>query len=141
MDVQFRDQGDPRPTYGGSDEALSAARDAMALRQRQAWAALEEQARPNREQMADIESALDDMNAELRLLAEDFVARIRDGEPSRRDAMLFAADTLDVLLEADERLFSALDEDQRAALQEETLDPMSYVDPGLLDVFLELEGP
>lgn len=121
-----------------SEQTLSLARDAMAMRQRQALAALEEGARPDEAQLEHIETAIADMNAELRYLTEGFVQQVRDGEPSRRDAMVFAADTLDVIIEADDRLFEALDEDQRAAVDAEALDPMSYVDPGLVDLFAEL---
>ena len=53
--------------------------------------------------------------------------------------MVFASDTLDVLLRADEAIWGSLSEDQRAAADEEAIDPMSHIDPELLDIFMELE--
>ena len=73
-------------------------------------------------------------------IAEAFAERVRaEAQPSRREAMEFAADTLDVLLTAEDRIVDSLDDDQLGALDEGTHDPFSWVDPGLLDVFTGLE--
>ena len=47
--------------------------------------------------------------------------------------------TLDVILEADDRIYGALDEDQRAAVDEQAIDPLSHLDESLLDIFMELD--
>ena len=103
-------------------------------------AALDEQADLSDEQWDEIDDALDVMNDELRGLAEEFAGSIQDGqEPSRREAMLYAADTLDVLLSADDAIYGSLSDEQRANVEDEAIDPMAHIDPGLLDVFMELD--
>lgn len=122
------------------EQGLKMAKDAMALRRTQARAALGEQVDPSDAQWDTIDAAVDKMNADLDALARGFVSTLTEGqEPSRRDAMIFAADTLDVLLEADDAIWGSLSEDQRAAAEDEAIDPMAYIDPELLDVFLELD--
>ena len=122
------------------EEGIQMAKDAMSLRQTQARAALDEQAAPSDGQWDAIDAAIDDMNADLAAISQDFVDQVGDGgEPSRREALLFASETLDVILDADDRIYGALDADQRAGVDEEAIDPLSHIDPGLLDVFLELE--
>ncbi len=133
-------EGEEPPSPEDVREGLQMAKDAMAMRQAQARAALDEQARPTEEQWREIDAAIDRMNDDLKALADDFVAGFADGrEPTRRDAMIFAADTLDVLIEADDAIWGTLSEDQRAAVDEEAIDPLSHVDPELLDAFLELD--
>ena len=44
-----------------------------------------------------------------------------------------------MLLEADDRIYGALDDDQRASVEDEAIDPMAHIDPGLLDIFMELD--
>ncbi len=122
------------------DEALTLARDAIALRKAQARASLEDGARPSEQQWASIDDAINNMNDDLTALAEGFVADIGEGqEPSRREAMIFAADTLDVILEADDAIYGTLDADQRASVDEQAIDPLSHLDEGLMDIFMELD--
>ena len=128
------------PTPENMEEGLQMAKDAMAMRQAQAEAALQDQIEPTEEQWEVIDGAIDQMNDDLKALADGFVGTIQDGqEPSRREAMIFAADTLDVLLSADDTIYGSLTDDQRANVDEEAIDPMSHIDPELLDVFMELE--
>jgi hypothetical protein len=122
------------------EQGMQMAKDAMSLRQAQARAALDEQAQPSDEQWDAIDDAMNNMNADLNDLAQEFVDTLVDGEePSRRDAMIFAADTLDVILEADDSIFGALDSDQRSAVEDEAIDPLAHIDPELLNIFLELD--
>ena len=122
------------------EQALTLAKDAISLRRAQALAALEDGARPSDDQWKSIDGAINDMNDDLTALVEGFVADIGEGqEPDRREAMIFAADTLDVLLEADDRIYGALDEDQREAVDEQAIDPLSHLDEGLIDLFMELD--
>ncbi len=121
------------------DKELDAARAALALRKSQARAALIEDADPSDEQLADIDTAVDDMNASLEVLAEDLVAMFEEGgEPGRRDAMVFAAEALDTMIAAEDRIWDALDADQRDAVDDGAVDPFSYVDEGIVDVLAEL---
>ncbi|MFT4624672.1 MAG: hypothetical protein ACI8PZ_003331 [Myxococcota bacterium] len=140
-----RDDEDP-PQEIGFDEAgladggTDAMREVMELRRRQVRAALLEDAAPDDVQLAEIDAAVGDMNDELYAIAEDLAAQVRQGvRPSRRETMEFAADTLDVLLTAEDRMLNSLDDDQLDALDEGAHDPLAWVDPGLVDVFLELD--
>lgn len=122
---------------GSSREAM---REALALRQQLARAALLEDAQPSEEQLQEIDATFAEMNADLHALASDFVSRFEQGaEPTRRDMMLFAADSLDVLIDTEDRLGAALTEEQVADLSEESLDPLSYVDPSLVDLLGEID--
>jgi hypothetical protein len=128
-----------------TDEAepprIEGARTALAARRAQARAALIEDADPTADQLADVDSAVDDMNAQLDSLARDLVDRVQagGGELSRREQMQFAADGLDVMLTAQTSIEDALDDDQRAAVDEEAIDPFSYIDPALMDLIEQLD--
>jgi hypothetical protein len=121
-------------------ENLDMMKEALALRRSQALAALREQAGASDEQMERVDGIVDDMNASLRALAEEFVQTVQDGqEPSRRDLMLFASDTLGVLIDAEDALYGALPPEQREGLEDQVLDPTSYVDSSVVDVLAELD--
>ncbi len=123
-------------------ENLDLAREAMNLRYEQARAALIEDANPSDEQLEQIDASVARMNDELIGLANDLVDQMNlDGEPNRRDTMLYAAETLDVVLSAEDDLRGILDADQVANLQDESLDPLSYVDPAIIDVLQQLDSP
>lgn len=128
------------PVVDGSfDENADRMKEAMELRRTQAIAALREQAEASDAQMAAVDAIVSDMNADLHALAEDFVATASEGEPSRRDLMVFASDTLEVFIGTEDALYEALPEDQREQVSEEALDPMSYVDGGIVDVLSGLD--
>lgn len=133
--------GDDAAGSAGDDlENIEMLKDALALRRSQAMAALREQARATDEQMDTVDSIVDDMNADLKALAEEFVETVKDGqEPSRRDLMTFAADTLDVLIETEDALYGALPPEQREQLTDEVLDPTSYVDSSVVDILSTLD--
>lgn len=119
---------------------LDLAREALEIRYAQAREALLQDADPTPEQVQAIDDAMGRMNDDLLTLAHELTDTVNSGEePTRRDTMAFAAETLDVLLQAEDDLRGALSEDQIGALQDESLDPMSYVDPALIDVFSELD--
>ena len=122
-------------------ESIEAMRDAMNLRANQAREALIQDADPDEDQLAEIDLAFADMNANLKELATGFVATYQasGAEPSRRDMMAFAADSLDVLIDSEDAITATLTPDQIAALSEESLDPLSYVDGSLVDVLSELD--
>ncbi|MEZ4317107.1 MAG: hypothetical protein R3F61_06375 [Myxococcota bacterium] len=122
------------------EQGLDMAREAMELRYAQARAALIEDANPSEEQLDRIDGSMRRMNDSLMGLATDLVDQMAgQEEPSRRDTMLYAAETLDVVLSAEDELRSILSEDQVSALQDESLDPLSYVDPAIVDVLAQLD--
>jgi hypothetical protein len=132
------EDGGPQPE--DMEQGMEMMRDAMSLRQTQARAALDEEASPSDEQWDAIDGAIQDMNADLQDLAGELVDTLGSGqEPTRREAMLFAADTLDVMLEADERLYESLTPDQRENMAEDVIDPFAHIDPGVVDIFMELD--
>jgi len=129
----------PEPDFA-PEEGIEVMKEALELRRVQARAALLEDADPDDAQLGEFDAAIADMNVALREIAEDVVARVQDyGEPTRHEMMVFAADTLDVLIEAEERMVSTLDEEQLEQVEDASVDPFSYVDPALLDLFAELD--
>jgi len=122
------------------EEGIDMMRDAMQLRKTQARAALDEAVGPSDEQWNEIDNAIAEMNGDLKMLAEEFVDTIGAGEePSRREAMLFAADTLEVMLEADDRLYDSLTPEQIDDMDAEAIDPFAHIDPDIVDIFMELD--
>jgi hypothetical protein len=122
------------------EEGIVVMKEALELRRVQARAALMEDADPDDGQLDEFDAAITDMNTALREIAEDVVDRVQEyGEPTRHEMMVFAADTLDVLIEAEERMVGTLDEDQMEQVDDASVDPFSYVDPELLDLFAELD--
>ena len=122
------------------EEAMEMAREAMDIRKAQAWAALEDQAGLDEDQMLTFQDAIDRMNEDLMRSAEDLVATVTSGEePTRREALMFADNVLSSIIETDDALYEILDADQRSAVEEEVLDPLAYVEPDLVDKLMELE--
>ncbi|MCA9489524.1 MAG: hypothetical protein KC621_06360 [Myxococcales bacterium] len=135
IDIDGEDGSEPQTP----EEAVAMAREAMELRRTQARAALAE-AGVSDEQLSSIDEAMDRMNQDLSALTETFVATVQEGgEPDRREMMMFAADTLDVLLEGEDALYGVLDEEQRADIDDAALDPFSYIDGGVVDALMQLE--
>lgn len=126
----------------GEPQDLGAVREALELRRTQARAALVEDAGADDAQLAEIDAAVAAMNKDLLALGNEFVERYGDGsEPTRHDAMSFAADALDVMLEADEAISGALDPEQLEAVEDEAVDPFSYIDPALIDLLEQVDRP
>lgn len=123
---------------GDADE-MDAARAALDMRSAQARAALFEDADLDDDQVDAFENAVADMNDELMSLADELVTTIeRDGDLTRRDAMSFAADALDTMIVAEDRIVDTLDDDQLASAEDGSLDPFSYVDSDVIDVLERL---
>lgn len=126
---------------GGSAEQIEAAKEMLALRSHQARAALIEDADPSADQLKLIDQTLADMNQALLASARDFADRsLAEGTMSRRDVMSFGADSLSLLVDAEDRLLGALTPDQRAAVRDEATDPTSFVDPQIVSIFEEIQG-
>ena len=126
---------DDAPVYGGDDiDELDAARTALDMRRAQARAALLEQADPDPEQIEDVDVAVDEMNESLMSLVDEISDIVEAGEePSRLDAMSFAADALDIMIETEERMLDAFDDEQLDALEDDALNPFFHVDSTILD--------
>jgi hypothetical protein len=143
--VQVKVGGPPAAAEPPEDPAvaLAAAKEALELRRAQARAALVEQTDIDDAQLAQIDAAAATMNDELMSLTEDFAEDVRtNGPPSRRDAMVYANEALNTLITAEDQMNGALTEDQRGMVDDETLDPTSYLDPALIERLqqLKLEG-
>ncbi|MEE2750586.1 MAG: hypothetical protein VX519_04090 [Myxococcota bacterium] len=125
------------------EELIRALQAAVELRRNQARAALVEDADPSDAQLDEFDVAVADMNESLQGLAQDLVDMLEEGEtPGRRDAMVFAAEALDTMIDAEDRIWDSLDEGQRESVDEASIDPFSYVDQHLLGVLAELgESP
>ncbi|MEZ4240997.1 MAG: hypothetical protein R3F59_33530 [Myxococcota bacterium] len=126
---------DERPPDGPDTEKI---KDALQIRRAQALAALRERAGASDEQMDDVEAIVDRMNADLGAVAENWAAAMGEGDLSRREMMLMASDTLDVLIDTEDALYGTFGPDQRAALSDDVLDPTAYVDGSVVDRFDEL---
>ena len=121
-------------------EKLDAARTALDLRRAQTRAALVEQLDPSIEQLESLDGAYDSMNEVLVGLSEEIAAIVNDGEvPQRRDAMAFAADALDAMLESEDAARGLLDQEQLAEMADDLLDPFKWVDPEILDSLTAIE--
>jgi hypothetical protein len=135
------DEAPPEPEEEEPDDVdaddLAEGRTILAARRAQARAALIEDADPTDEQLDAFDAAVADMNADLRALGEDLLARVREhGEPSRSELYRLAADGLDVVLVAEARILEAFGD---ADVDPDALDPLSHLDPSLVDVLVELD--
>jgi len=112
---------------------------AIAMRRAQARAALIEDVDPTDEQLAALDDAMETMSGELNVLAQDFVKHYQEkGEPSRRDMLVFAAEAMDVLIDAEDQMASILTEEQREMASPEAIDPLSWLDPSIAGTLSQL---
>ncbi len=119
-------------------EAMVAAMDARAA---QARAALLEQGELDDEQIAAIDEALERMNAKLKKQVDAFAQSVEaGGEPDRRELMEFAAEALDAVIEADDAMVAHIPESVRDSMDDEALDPMSFISGETLSAIATLEG-
>ncbi len=143
-----QDTGDPIEESEEGDEGLSpdeqmdAMRTAMEIRRKAARNALIDEAGLDDDQLEQFDGVVDHMNDQLEDVSRTFMDRLDETgmEPSRRDMMVFAADTLDVLLEADDGFGDSMDAEQMQAASEEAVDPLQYIDPALVDLLKELDN-
>jgi hypothetical protein len=136
------DTDDAKPDVHPDTDApanFSKMREAMAVRLAGAKAALAEDADPSADQQADIDDLFANMNDDLGKIAKDFAALAKQRDPTRRDMERFASDTLDILITTEDRFDEILTPEQKAALADESKDPLSYVDPGLVDILKDVD--
>lgn len=123
-----------------SDAELELARTALDLRRAQSRAALVQDTDASDDQLAEIDEAYGAMNDVLVELSGELVDMIAEGQtPSRRDAMEFTADALDAMLAAEQTVEGVLDDDQRAEIGEESVNPFNYIDPAIVDSLRALD--
>lgn len=119
-------------------ESMVAALDARAA---QARAALMEQADLDDEQLDAIDDAMERMNEKLKRQVDAFAQSVEAGaEPDRRELMEFAAEALDAVIEADDAIVANIPGSVRAEMDEEALDPMSFISGETLAAIATLEG-
>jgi len=136
-EVVIAGEGDPR-----SDDRvdqLDALADTVAIRKAQARQALIEQVQPSEDQMQRIDLAVGRMNDILVEEAAILMEVARGGEPSRRDGLEFARNSIDALLEAEDAVFDTLSDEQLDRVDPEVLDPLGFVDPTVIETLAELE--
>jgi hypothetical protein len=115
--------------------------EALDARAAQARAALIEQADPDPEALAAIDAAVARMNEKLKGQVDAFAATVADGaEPDRRDLMEFGAEALDAVIEADDAFRDAIPEETRADIDDEAVDPFSYIDGSTVAALVQLES-
>lgn len=137
----------PVPRPAGMRDALAAdaaqlaqAKATLDLRRTQSRQAFIESAKLEEAQVKDFDEAMVKMNDGLREVAEQLADVLEAGEePSRHEMMVFAAEALDVFIETDSQLNDLLTDDQYNSVKEDALDPVNYIDPALLDIFMGLQ--
>lgn len=128
----------PPPSAGDTPDEV---KSVLQMRKSQARAALIQDAGLDDTQTTELDAAVAEMNDALMALTDDLVEDVREnGIPGRRDSMVYAAEALDVLIAAEDRMSAVLDDDQRADVDAKALDPTSFVDPALIDRLAELEA-
>lgn len=101
---------------------------ALDARRSQAMAALNEQADLSDEQSAAVDSAMAEMNSQLKAEVDALVATANDGDIiARRDIMEFAANSLDTVIAADDKLRDIIPAEVYDTLDTEAVDPFSYL--------------
>ncbi len=131
-----------RPDDDAEDvrEELDLMATAQDLRRAQARAALLEQTDLDDDELQNFDDAVGAMNEDLVELAGGFVDQLEDQQDiSRKDMMVFAADMLDVMIVAEESFEDTFDGQDLDAIDEEAIDPFSYIAPELIDILGELD--
>lgn len=141
-DVEDEPDGPASAPPGRSAEALrDGMRTALDARRAQALAALAEQGDLDDAEIDAVEAAMDQMNRELKAEVDAFVeAALETGEVDRRDVMDFAAESLDIVIAADERMRQALPAVVYDTVNDSAVDPFSYIAGDTLDGLVRLEG-
>lgn len=118
-------------------EAMHTALDA---RRAQALAALIEQGDLDDAEIDAVESAMADMNRALKAEVDRFVADANEtGVVERRDLMEFAAESLDIVIAADEKVRATVPAEAYEQIDDAAVDPFSYISGETLDGLTRLE--
>jgi len=131
----------PPATPEEVQKQVAAMKAALDARRSQAMAALEEQADLSDEQSTAVDSAMADMNAQLKAEVDALVATANDGDViERRDLMEFAANSLDTVIAADDKLRDIIPAEVYDTLDAETIDPFSYLSGDAVDSLSKLQA-
>lgn len=123
-----------------AEDAEKAAATALDARRAQARAALAEQADLDDAQLAEIDRITDEMNARLKKQVDELVAdSVEHGDVDRRQMMDFAAESLDAVIAADDQLRATLPADVYAGVDDEAVDPFSYISGDTITGLSELQ--
>jgi hypothetical protein len=114
---------------------LDAIADIMTLRTEQSRDVLIEKTDPTAAQLEEFDAVIGDMNDALVQLAADLGSQARSGSATRSSALVLTSDALNIIIDADNQIYSVFDADQLAGLDDEVLDPFSYVESSVLDAF------
>jgi hypothetical protein len=120
----------PEVRLEGTSDPHSTGETAIEARRAMAHRALMETARPDERQLAAMEEAWAAMNRDLQALAQ---RRPDPGVSAQAHALRTTAAALEILARGHERAFSVLTEDQQKGVPKVAVDPLSYVQPGLLE--------
>ncbi len=138
------DETQPGAKPAGPENAAEAAEMAGAAldaRRAQARAALVEQGDLSEDQMSAVDAAMAAMNAQLKTEVDRFVDRaVSGGDIDRREMMDLAAGSLDVVIAADDAVRKALPAEVYEAIDDEAVDPFSYISGDTLAALARLDG-
>ncbi len=123
------------------EQTIAAMKATLDARRAQALQALVEQGELTDEQVDSVDQIMDDMNAQLKTAVDEMVTEtLAAGDFDRREMLEFGADALDIVLAADDRMRDTLPKDAYAAVDDEAVDPFSYVSGDTLESAARLDG-
>ncbi len=132
---------DATPEIQSPDQLREAMNTALDARRAQALAALVEQGGLEEAEVGMVTDSMDQMNRELRAEVDAFVeGAVAAGEVDRRDIMDFAAESLDIVIAADERMRRSVPAEVYAEVDDAAVDPFSYLSGEALESLVRLEG-
>lgn len=115
--------------------SIDALADIMTIRTEQSREVLVEYADPTEAQLEEFDSVVGEMNDALTQLAVDLGNQARSGSATRSSALVLTSDALNIIIDADNQIYSVFDADQLAGIEDAAIDPFSYVDASVLDAF------
>jgi hypothetical protein len=114
---------------------IDALADIMTIRTEQSREVLVEYADPTESQLEEFDAVVDEMNDALTQLAVDLGNQARSGNATRSSALVLTSDALNIIIDADNQIYSVFDADQLAGIEDAAIDPFSYLDASVLDAF------
>jgi len=124
----------------GLGEQIGLAADVLDMRRAHALQALREDAWLSEDQLDEVNGLYDEMNDDLIVVAEDLADMLAGGaEPDRLEAMTLAAEVLNTMVDTEHSVLDVLDDEQLDALGEDVTDPLSFIDPAVVQVFEGIE--
>ncbi len=129
------------PAGARTEDAMAAMKATLDARRAQALQALTEQGDLTDAQVGEVDRIMDQMNADLKKAVDAMVDEtLAAGEMDRRGMLEFGADALDIVLAADDQMRSTLPKEVFDNVDDQTVDPFSYVSGEALESAAKLEG-